>query len=193
VTALLWTDGVVGELGTFESGAFDPAGPVPDGSLRMRYKPSEDRIVDGGIPAVPRLPAGDSVWRYLALEDGATDAARATPWWTTEGRLVDEEDAVLFLDHAPPPGRFDRETPPPPSDFDDSIYAFLPAASVRFEWAVRQPRRVLVRLLSAPGAEPLDPAVLDRVWSGILRVRPAGVRATLAVDQQIVRPSDGNG
>ena len=58
---------------------------------------------------------------------------------------------------------------------------------MRFEWATRRPRRVLVRLLTVPDAEPLDPAILDRVWAGILRVRPAGVWAALAMDEQIVR------
>jgi hypothetical protein len=159
----------------------------------MRYKPTEERIVDGGIPSVPRLPPGPSVWRYLSLEDGVTDPARATPWWTREGRRVPPVIPEHTLDEAPPPGRFDRELPAPPSDFDNSVYAFLPAARVRFDWATRRPRRVLVRLLSAPAAEPLDPAILDRVWAGILRVRPAGVWAALATDEQIVRQSNGDG
>jgi hypothetical protein len=35
--------------------------------------------------------------------------------------------------------------------------------------------------------EIIDPSLLDRVWEGIQRVRPAGVKALLAVDQSIIR------
>jgi hypothetical protein len=36
----------------------------------------------------------------------------------------------------------------------------------------------------------MDPAVLDRVWQGIQQVRPAGVQAVLAVEEEIVRGGD---
>jgi hypothetical protein len=46
---------------------------------------------------------------------------------------------------------------------------------------------VLVRLQTTVSGEVVDPAVLDRVWQGIQQVRPAGVPALLAVDEEIVR------
>jgi len=190
--AILWTDGVVAELGSWDAEAFTPSEPVPAESLRLRYKPSEDRVVDGGIPALPRVPPGVSVWRYLSMEEGAGEGDgeagdRTTPWWTTEGRMVPPTIPEFTLEEAPPPGRFDRAQPTPPTVWDNSVYAYLPSAGIRMEWETRRPRRVLARLLSAPDAEPLDPAILDRVWDGMLRVRPAGVRVSLAIDEQIVR------
>ena len=59
-------------------GEGDPE-PVDDADLVVRYKPSETRIVDGGIPAIPRLPAGTSTWRYLALEGEETTEPERAP------------------------------------------------------------------------------------------------------------------
>ena len=150
----------------------------------MRYKPVEARVVDGGIPAVPRLPRGTSVWRYLSLEGPASEVApRPGPAWTREGRFV-----------PPPPSR----SPPlegrhgnadhPLSHFDaDGAFAYLPAARVWLAWEPRGPLAVTVRLGRRGPGETIDAAVLDRVWQGVQQVRPAGVRVSLAVGEDIVR------
>jgi hypothetical protein len=45
--------------------------------------------------------------------------------------------------------------------------------------------------LAEVAGETLDPAVLDRVWESIDKVRPAGARVALAVGEEVVR--DGRG
>jgi hypothetical protein len=148
----------------------------------MRYKPTEQRIVTGGIPALPRLPAGNSTWRYLSLEP-AELLDRTPPAWTIEGRLLpppSERDA-------PPPGRYDGETPPPVSDFDAAVFAYNPAARVWFQWTERHPGTVLARLQPRSSNPSFDPIVLDRVWQGMQKVRPAAVRTVLAVEETILR------
>jgi hypothetical protein len=69
------------------------------------------------------------------------------------------------------------------------VFAYDPAARVTFVFEPRHPCAVLVRLYRLPGDPAFDPAVLDRIWEGIQLVRPAGVRALLAVDETIVRGS----
>ena len=88
---------------------------------------------------------------------------------------------------APLPGRYDLPRPPPSGIFDEAVFAYEPAARVWFEWNARRPLTVAARLQRKSTGESIDPAVLDRVWQGIQQVRPAGVRAVLAVEEEIVR------
>jgi hypothetical protein len=148
----------------------------------MRYKPDPTRIVGGGIPAIPSLPPGSSVWRYLSREPDDQEEPAQRPAWTREGRLLPEPRPS-----APDSARFDRFTPPPASNFDETIFAFDPAARVWFEFGARQALAVLVRLKKRAADEQIDPVILDRVWQGVQQVRPAGVRAMLAVEETIVR------
>ncbi len=184
VHCITWTDEVRSQLGTGVGDDFvvDPgATPAP---LRMRYKPSDRRIVDGGIPAVPRAPVGPSVWRYLRLEADPS-AAPPPPAVTREGRLLPPPP----LDEGVEEGRFVGVPVPDSSEFDDAVFAYPPAARLHVEFRARMPGSVLVRLRRLVDGERLDPAILDRLWSGIERVRPAGVRALLAVEEEIVRDS----
>jgi hypothetical protein len=190
VRTVLWTAEVDAHLGDWDGSAFTNPTPVDPAELEVRFKPSDERVVTGGLPGLPDLPTGPSFWRYLRMEAPEDPPPTSTPAWTSEGRLVPPPPEGLEDD--PGPARFDVEAPPPPSDFDGSVYAFLPSARVRFVWAARRRRSVLVRLLEPPDGEPLDPAILDRVWEGIQRVRPAGVTAALAVEQTIARGNDGN-
>ena len=73
------------------------------------------------------------------------------------------------------------------SRFDDAAFAFNPAARVWFSWEPRHPLSILVRLGTTSAGERIDPAILDRVWQGVQQVRPAGVRALLAVGEETVR------
>jgi hypothetical protein len=182
--AVAWTDAAAADLGTWDGTTFTPTGPADESKLRTRFKPVEERIVDGGIAAVPRLPAGTSVWRYLALEPADVQAPPNLPAWSIEGRLFPPPQRL-----APYPGRFwQGESPHGAEDgFDRAVFGYAPAAKVWLEWSPRTPLTVLARLRLRRGESAMDPAVLERVWEGIRQVRPAGVRALLAVEETIVR------
>lgn len=185
VHAVQWTDSVAAELGTWSGDVFTGTGPVPGEDLRMRIKPTNERIVDGGLPAVPRIPAGESTWRYLSLETETMPVSINRPWWTREGRLLPPPDQ-----QAPYPGRYgenDLDPKPPEQIFGGTVFAYNPAAKVRLEWSGRRTFSAIVRLHKTATDEAIHPAVIDRVWQGIEKVRPAGVTIKLAVEDQIVR------
>ncbi len=187
VRCLAWTDSLTAELGTFtgEAGGFAPGADGHPGleQFVVRVKPSEDRIVAGGMPAVPRLPRGKSTWRYLSLEPEEMAISPNRPWWSREGRLFSETKMS-----APFPARHNVLFPTASSNwFGEVVFAYKPAARLWLEWAPRVLRSVLVRLEKRGDTETIAPAILDRVWQGIQRVRPAGVRVMLAVAGEIVR------
>jgi hypothetical protein len=182
VLAVSWTDQVAADLGEWDGEVFVPGGGVDEEKLLMRCKPREDTVRDGGVPAVPRMPIGTSEWRYLSLEPEGLEETEERPSWTLEGRLLPAPDLP-----APFPGRYDLPAPPPSGIFDEAVFAYEPAARIWFEWKARRPLTVAARLQSKFTGESIDPAVLDRVWQGIQQVRPAGVRAVLAVEEEIVR------
>jgi hypothetical protein len=186
VFAVYWTDLAAADLGTWDGTNFSSPAAVPGTDLMVRYKPSDDRILNGGLPAVPRLPPGISTWRYLSLEPDGADAAfppQARPAWTVEGRLLLPPPGETAL-----PGRHDLGVFGPAGrlGLDDSVFAHHPAARVWFAWEPRLPLTVMVRLARREN-EQIAPIILDRVWQGIQQVRPAGVRAVLAVENDIVR------
>jgi hypothetical protein len=153
--------------------------------LRVKLD-GDTRVVDGGIPALPRAAAGPSEWRYLSLEPEDATLPASRPAWTIEGRLLPAETTAPD----PEPGRYDQGLPDPEdeqSEFDEAVFAFPPAARVTMEWAPRHPLSVLVRLGTRGPTDAIDPAALDRVFGGMKQVRPAGVRAVLAVDEKTVR------
>lgn len=186
-----WTDAAAADLLTgFDPAtlAFDGVEPVAPDDLRIRYKAHDTRIVDGGIPALPRLPVGTSTWRYLSLEPETIVAPERRPAWTIEGRLLaPPEDAA-----AAPEGRYDIATPPPRRAFDEAVFPWPPAARVWFAWEARRPLTVLVRLGLQSPDDHLEPVVLERVREGVRQVRPAGVRTLIAVGENIEQ-GDGNG
>ena len=192
VETFAFTDGVVADLldawdiETFVTGG--PTTPIDPEKLVVRYKPpGYRRIVDGGIPALPRIAPGEGSWRYLALEGDGADAPGSRPAWTIEGRLL-PNGIVEPADAEPDPGRFDAGVPDPDAgQFNAAVFAFPPAARVGLEWAGRRRLCVLVRLRRRSAAEAVDPEVLDRVWDGLRQVRPAAVRVALAVEETIVR------
>ncbi len=184
VQAVAWTDGAIAALGQWDGTQFtpDPAAADPTPQLRMRYKPRPTEIRDGGLVAVPRLPVGDSTWRYLRVEGESPVETESRPIWTSEGRLLGDNPNAID----PESGRFDLE-PPPPSHFDASLFAFLPAARVWLSWQPHQPASVLVRLQRRQAGEAIDPIILDRVWAGLEQVRPAGVQVQLALGDDLLR------
>jgi hypothetical protein len=185
VRTVAWTDGVAVDLGSGVGSEFSASPDVPAG-LVMRFKPDDGRAVEGGLApdagrglaAVPRLPSGPSLWRYLRLEEGQALPDRG-PFWTREGRRLGPP-----ADH--PLGEEGRLEPAGGDAEDEAVFAYLPAARVWFAWQAGERLSALVRL-RAPGGKPVEPAVLDRVWEGMQSVRPAGVRLALAVDDRIVR------
>jgi hypothetical protein len=179
VRAVTWTDGVVAQLGAFDGETFTPSADVP-AAVRVRFKPDALRVLDGGIPALPRLQPGSTDWRYLALEPAAVPASRAFPAWTVEGRLLPEPRQGA----APLEGRYLAELV---SELRDQVFAFNPAAQVWMRWSPRELLSVLVRLARTSPDEVVDPVILDRVFDEVSRVRPAAVRLGLAVDEHIVR------
>jgi hypothetical protein len=189
VRALAFTDGVEADL----LDAWNPADFAAAGStsvdpalLQVRCKlPGYERIVAGGIPAVPRLPAGESSWRYLSLEPAEVVEPSPLPAWTIEGRLL--RNGTAPPDAEPDPGRWDERAPEDAGEFDEAVFAFPPAARVGLEWQPRRPLAMLARLARSSPQDQIDPAVLDRVFQGLQQVRPAGARAALAVDGAIVR------
>jgi len=180
VRAIAWTDRVAVRLGSFDGTSFTPDAEATPEPVLVRYKPDPRRIATGGIPAVPRLPAGTSHWRYLAVESGPQPAPSGLPAWTREGRLLpppDESPAPFegrYLDAAAVAG-FDK------------VFAFCPAARVWMSWAPRATCSVTVRLERTGPGEAISGAVLDRLWAGLSRVRPAGVAVRIAVGEEIMR------
>jgi hypothetical protein len=150
--------------------------------LVMRFKPSDDRIVDGGVPALPRVAPGSHVWRYLQLEGTGEPEPPGRPTWTREGRRI--AGPAAEVDDPPEPDRFELQR------WSRGLVAFPTAAKVRMEWRPTQLLSVAARLRLRGAAEAVEPELLDRVFEGISQVRPAGVRAVLAVDETIVRGED---
>jgi hypothetical protein len=87
---------------------------------------------------------------------------------------------------APGEGRYDVLAPPPPSDFDESVFTYNPAAGVWFEWREQAALSVLVRLKKLSEGETIDPVVVKRAADGAQQVRPAGVRVAMAVEETAV-------
>ena len=179
VHAVTWTDGVTPQLGSFDGDTFSPSEDAP-AAVRMRFKPDALRILDGGIPALPRLVPGGSDWRYLSIEPAVVPQPLAFPAWTIEGRLLPEPQQSA----APLEGRYLALLA---QELQDKVFAFNPAAQVWMRWSPRELLSVLIRLRRTTPDEVLDPLVLDRVFGEVSRVRPAAVRLGLAVDEQLVR------
>ncbi|HEX4939579.1 MAG TPA: hypothetical protein VFX11_12950 [Candidatus Kapabacteria bacterium] len=181
ITHLHFIDRVTAELGTLSGSDFSKTADVATSELTLHCKPDQTRIVTGGIPALPRMPQGDSVWRYLSLEPDDLVDGTDLPWWSVEGRLVPPPQ------HNPPyAGRF-HHLDLLPYQLDRMVFSYNPAARIKFQWANQKPLRVIVRLQQRNSDDLIDPAILDRVWQGINRVRPAGVQVALAVGDTLVR------
>ncbi len=182
--SVAWIDGAIADLGQWDGTTFSPTADAPDPTpqLRLRYKPRPTEIRDGGIVAVPRLSVGQSTWRYLRVEGESPVDTESRPLWTSEGRRVGNDPSSLD----PESGRWDLE-PPPPSHFDATLFAFLPAARVGLSWQPHQAASVLVRLHPLQPEEAIDPIIIDRVWTGMQQVRPAGVQVQLALGDDLLK------
>lgn len=184
VRDVLLTPSIVAHTGQWVGDAFQADAAVPLTDFEVRCKPQETRVASGGLPALPEMPSGDSVWRYLQVEPPGMTIPVDLPWWSPEGRLVPPPDQPAAW-----PGRYRS-----PGDsmlidgtLDFAMFAYCPAARVRMHWADGQTVSVLVRLFRRRADESMDPAIIDRIWQGLERVRPAAVGVRLAVEGEIVR------
>jgi hypothetical protein len=179
VNTVTWTESAHARLGSFDGKHFTVDASATPAPLAVRYKPEPTRIVDGGIPAVPRLSHGRSHWRYLQREASTPDTPSGNPAWTREGRLLPPPADSS----APHEGRYLGVR----AALENSVFAFCPAAKLWFLWRPQAPLTVTVRLTKSEPDEQIDPKILDRVWTELQRVKPAAVAVYLAVDETIAR------
>lgn len=125
VRAILFTESVRAELGQFDGSRFTSSEDVAHTQLTLRVKPTEARIVDGGLPAMPSYRSG-AQWRYLQLEPSPLNVPpKGRPWWSREGRLFPlpwESGPVpdhVYDKSGPMPGHFPGKSGPVPDHFYD--------------------------------------------------------------------------
>jgi hypothetical protein len=180
IAAMLWTDGAVARIGTLSEAGFTSDAAAAPGALRRRIKPDPTRIVEGVLPAMPRLEPGSRDFRYLAIEEAVPPTPRSHPAWTREGRLLPSPNVRA----APAEGRYLlaqalREL--------ETVFTYNPAARVTFRWRPRAPLSVTVRLERQAPDEALPAVVYDRVFASMNLVRPAGARVRLAHGEALVK------
>jgi len=197
VQQLCRTDSVLAELGHFDAAnwAFTPTSVVPHSQLKVRVKPTQERIVDGGWPALPRPRPGDW-WRYVQLEQGEIKPPKERPWWSVEGRIFPPPGANL-----PWPGHFRGESLMKKGEFtsdahswahktvpgnEAALFIYPPSARVFMDWPSAAAIGVRVRLFQRDG-QAIDPAITDRLWSTLQRARPAGVPMALLVEGGLIK------
>ncbi len=197
VQQLCRTDSVLAELGSFNAAsfAFTPASVVPHSQLKVRVKPTQARIVDGGWPALPRPRPGDW-WRYVQLEQGEIKPPKERPWWSVEGRIFPPPEANI-----PWPGHFRGESLMKKGTFtsdahswahktlpgnEAALFIYPPSARVFMDWPSAAAIGVRVRLFQRDG-QAIDPAITDRLWSTLQRARPAGVPMALLVEGGLIK------
>lgn len=191
VAAALPRPAVRAELGTWDGSAFTPSAAVPPGDLRLRIKPDETRIVDGVLPYLPdpaSATTAGGTWRYLQLEPAPTPPA-GRPWWSREGQLFPPP-----LRKAAVPGHFRDdpdflEHPQGEGQFDQAAFAYPPSARLWVRHLRLPAVGIRIRLFLADPAQPLDPALAERVWQLIARARPAGVPLQLMAEGTVLKES----
>lgn len=204
VQAMLFTQTVIAELGQFDGKAFKAESVIAHSELRVRVKPDQTRVIDGGLPALPRPLTSGSSWRYIQLEPAEFLIPNARPWWSTEGQLFLEPHAKL-----PWPGHyrneasvfqqdahsFDPNTTNDTDVFDPvlsneaAIFIYPPSAKVWMEWPGVPRMGVQVRLFKR-GGQPVDPAITDRVWASLQRARAASIPIALLVEGAVIHQTE---
>lgn len=207
VQQVLLTDSVIAELGQFDGTKFTAQSVVSADKLQVRVKPEQERVVVGGLPALPRPQNDTSSWRYLQLEPVEYLIPNERPWWNIEGQLFPDPHAKL-----PWPGHFrgnasifqqdahslDPNTTNDSPVFDPvlsneaAIFIYPPSAKVWMEWPTVPAIGVQVRLFKR-GGQPVDPAITDRVWASLQRARAASVPVALLVEGSVVKGPSNSG
>ncbi len=181
VADYLLTDSVRAELGSFDGSQFSPAAEVPASQLVVRVKPEETRIVDGGLPALPRA-AGTSTWRYLQLEPEALVVPVDKPWWSVEGRLFPPSSLSLPLS-----GHYRANNSAADGRYDQVVYSYPASAKLWLDWAPAPRVGVRVRLFRRAPDQAIDPVIIERVWAYLSRAKGAGIPMQLCVEGVIVK------
>ena len=179
----LLTDAVCAELGSFDGNTFSASAEVPTSQLVVRVKPEETRIVNGGLPALPRA-AATATWRYLQLEPASLVVPAELPWWSVEGRLVPPSGV-----HLPLSGHYRAGADAYLLDglYDQVVYSYPASAKL---WCDRAPAPrvgVRVRLFRRAPDQPVDPAIIERVWAYLSRAKGAGIPMQLFVEGALVK------
>ncbi|MCP4765242.1 MAG: hypothetical protein GY875_03135 [Gammaproteobacteria bacterium] len=184
ISGVLITDSLRAHLGSWDGSAFSAESEVPPAQIVMRCKPDHETIVTGGPPFIPTLPKAISTWRYLQLESEAVTLPPPgdLPWWSREGRLFPPPDMQDVY-----PGRYRSDEFAIDGRFDESIFAYLPSAMITMTYSNPLAMAVCIRLFKRTQQDAIDPAIVERVLTGISHVRPAGVPVTLAVEGKIIK------
>lgn len=171
------------DKGTWDGSSFSATTAVPASELRMRIKPDDTRIVDGGLPFLPP-PAAGARWRYLQLDEAPTPPI-LRPWWSREGQLFPPPTR-----DAPYPGHF-REPTAYADDghFDNAMFVYPPSARLSASYPLQPQVGVRIRLFQNDPSIAPEPALVERVWTLVVRARAAGVPLQLMSDGRLVKES----
>lgn len=190
ITILCFTPSLQAELGQFDGSQFTASADIALDQFKMRIKPNDERIVDGGLPTLPSATVG-GYWRYLQQESPALiPPASGRPWWSREGRLFPPPGEPARL-----PGHFRTPDQPWQADahFAAALFAYPPSARVWMEYALPPTLGVRIRLFKREAEQTVDPAIIERIWSLLLRARAATVPLQLAVEGAITKDSTVQG
>ena len=182
--AVTLTSAVRAELGQFDGSTFTSQADIAQDQLTLHIKPTEERILEGGLAAIPEYQTG-SQWRYLQLEADPLDVpVKGRPWWSREGRLFPPPGQS-----GPFPGHFRTQTSPWQGDgqFDEAVFAYPPSARLWMEYPLPPKVGVRIRLFKLAPDQSVDPALVERVWALLVRTKAAGVPLQLAVEGSIVK------
>lgn len=187
IAAILPSPAVRAELGSWDGTTFTPSAAIPAGELRLRIKPDETRTLDGVLPYLP-APTPSSRWRYLQLDTTPTPPA-SLPWWSKEGRLFPPP-----VRRAAVPGHFRSAPdflthPEGEGQFDGVAFAYPPSARLWVTHTLAPAVGIRIRLFLADPAQPMDPALAERVWQLVARARPAGVPLQLMAEGTVLKES----
>jgi hypothetical protein len=179
-------------LGSFDGSQFTPSGAVPADQLRLRLKPDEQRIADGGLPYLPPDAPG-ATWRYLEMNAEPLPppnlAALNRPWWTTEGQLFLPPDRLAAVPgHQRDAASFAAD-PQGEGQFDRSAFSYPPTARLWVRHALAPAIGIRIRLNLPDPGQAIDPALAERVWDLVHRARPAGVPLQLMAEGVVLKES----
>lgn len=179
-------------LGNWDGQQFTASSAVPADQLRLRLKPDEQRIVDGGLPHLPPDAPG-ATWRYLEMHANPVPPANLAtlnrPWWTTEGQLFLPPDRLAAVPgHHRDAASFAAD-PQGEGQFDRSAFSYPATARLWVQHAVAPAIGIRIRLNLPDPGQPIDPALAQRVWDLVHRARPAGVPLQLMAEGVVLKES----
>lgn len=155
---------------------------VPRSNFIVRVKRDSRTVINGGIPFIPELPQGSSVWRYLQMRNSKLNPLFKTFHVNSEGVYSSGPEDPQEIVNA----RFD-DANVPHTRIGHSVFAYHPSAKITMTWNENAPASILIRILTPDKSTVIDPAIIDRLWEGTQMVRPAGVKVAIALNTTIVK------